>query len=220
MFKHDLDFDHYYRAGFEVAEIISESVSTNLNDPGISILDFASGYGRGARFIRSFFPKAHLHTQDVIGSANEFCRATFNCTSSPSFVEYDRLDTSVKFDVIWVGSLATHLDETKTISLLEYLSSSLKSDGRLIVSSHGSFVYRRIRRKVSYGINGKGLRFFLSYFFQGYTYRNYSGENNYGISVISPGWWRRNAKIAGLEVHSYSKRRWDAHHDVLVLTKI
>lgn len=84
--------------------------------------------------------------------------------------------------------------------MLGFLSASLKDDGTLIISSHGSYVYGELKRGANYGIDTSRSGFFLSYLFQGYAYQDYSGENNYGISVISQRWWRKNAKKVGLSL--------------------
>lgn len=94
MVNHDEDFNHYYRTGFEVAEIISESGRPDINDDWVDILDFASGFGRGTRLIRAFFLEANLHTQEVIPSAVKFYREAFNYSSSLSDVDYNLLDVT------------------------------------------------------------------------------------------------------------------------------
>lgn len=219
MFTIQEDYDHYYRVGLQVAQIVKENSQRDLNNPNVSILDFASGFGRGTRFIKSFFPKAQLFTSELQDPANIFCASTFNSTSFASQVNYSELPVQTTFDAIWVGSLVTHLSEADTEILLDYLRNSLKPDGVLIVSNHGSFVRSRMKNGDFYGLNELDNSFFREFFMKGFAYQNYPGEEGYGISIVSKGWWLRKTKGHGLRLKRYLKKRWDNHQDVVVLHK-
>jgi SAM-dependent methyltransferase len=218
-YDHGEDSEHYYRVGFEVAEIISENTRTDLNSDKVAILDFASGFGRGTRFIKAFFPNAHLWSSELVDSANEFCAENFGCTTFPSAVHYSSLVVSQKFDLIWVGSLVTHLSELATRDLLAFLRNSLKPNGKIIISNHGSLVYERLLENYNYGLGNVDSSFWSGYNDTGYSYKNYPNEETYGISIISENWWIKNMAELGLELENYYERRWDNHHDVVVLVK-
>jgi SAM-dependent methyltransferase len=215
------NFSHYWSVGLEVAEIVYNNARKDLNDPGVAILDFASGFGRGTRFLRAFFPEARLYTSDLLESANSFCESTFGSRSFASHADYSSLEVQATFDVIWVGSLATHLSEKDTHALLAYLSKSLKADGILIISSHGSYVKKRMREGNFYGFAELDKLFVKCPIWNHFSYKDYPGQQGYGISIISKSWWvRKSKKIHGLCVKKYYKQGWDEHQDVVVLQKI
>ena len=98
-----------------------------------------------------------------------------------------------KFDLIWCGSLLTHIDEIFAVDLFHFFNRHLSVGGLLIFSSHGKFVWDRIKDgNNTYGLNEAGVSLLISsYAESGYGYGNYPGQADYGIAVISAEWLRR-----------------------------
>lgn len=210
---------HYYRVGYEVAEILAENYHAKLNSHNMAILHLGSGFGRGTRFIKAFLPDAKLWSSDHLESANVFCAENFDCTTFPSPANYRSTVVSQKFDVIWAESLVTNLSELETRDLLIFLRDSLKPNGKIIISSNGSLVYERLKNDHKYGLGTVDSSSWSGYNETGYSHKNYPKEGPNGISVISKKWWNNNMAELGLELENYQERRWDNHHDVVVLVQ-
>ena len=76
-----------------------------------NILDLPSGYGRVMRFLKAEFPEAALTACDVIREGVDFCARTFGARAIYGKEDPSELELDERFDLIWCGSLLTHVDE-------------------------------------------------------------------------------------------------------------
>src|SRR5688500_9262413 len=74
-----------------------------------SILDLPCGHGRVARHLRAAYPTARLFVSDLDEDGAKFCADAFSATKLPSKPNFDDIQFNRTFDLIWVGSLITHL---------------------------------------------------------------------------------------------------------------
>jgi hypothetical protein len=122
-------------------------------------------------------------------------------------------------DLIWVGSVATHLDEPTAIALLQKLSQWLNPRGLLVASLHG-YGCQKIgdEGKFAY-LHAEGWRQVKSsYAATGYGYADYEGQTGYGVSLTSPEWGIALRKhIEGTRIVLFGESLWDNHHDVVAL---
>src|SRR6185436_1772186 len=74
-----------------------------------SALDLPSGHGRVLRWIKAEFPAARLGACDIDRDGVDFCAATFG--ASPVYGREDPAEVEIDdpYDLIWSGSLFTHL---------------------------------------------------------------------------------------------------------------
>ena len=72
------------------------------------ILDLPCGHGRVMRWLRATFPKASLTACDIDGDGVSFCAETFGARPALSSTDPEDLVLGT-FDLIWCGSLLTHL---------------------------------------------------------------------------------------------------------------
>jgi hypothetical protein len=207
----------YFRIGIEAERIVTSYLSNKTN-PRILLLP--SGHGRETRFIKGKYPEANLIACDLEIDAVEFCETVLGCTPLLSNEKFSEVDFPKECDVIWMGSLITHISETRAIELISILIGSLKVGGSLVFSSHGDFVASILKSGPNYGIDSEGTKELnKDYELFGYGYSNYPGQDNYGISVIKPIWFQNF--VSSLTVsHSISikERFWDNHHDVIAIT--
>jgi hypothetical protein len=56
-------------------------------------------------------------------------------------------------NVIYVGSLITHLNEIDSLKLIKLLSKKIKNKELIILSSHRDFVYSQLGVKFNYGLD-------------------------------------------------------------------
>jgi SAM-dependent methyltransferase len=103
-----------------------------------AILDYGCGYGRVTRWFCAAFQNARIYVTDIDRQSAEWCAAHLPCTA----IDPDPLAGS--FDLIWVGSVFTHLPAHRAGPLLERLLAALKPNGVLVLTTHGRTVELRM----------------------------------------------------------------------------
>ena len=109
---------HYFKVGLSAIQCIDDSIG-NVENPRINnILDMPCGYGRVLRFLCQRFPNANLTGMDIVENGVDFCVDTFGIKGIYSKKKLDLLTLGSKFDLIWCGSLLTHLNAIFAVELL------------------------------------------------------------------------------------------------------
>lgn len=211
------DGRHYYKVGLSATGCIDEALAgAEMPDPR-AILDFPCGSGRVLRFLVHRFPEAELTACELERGPVEFCARTFGAHPAFSALNLDEVSLERKFDLIWCGSLVTHLDEAGIVSLLKLFKRHLVQGGLMIFTTHGDFVQRRIpTRDFEYGLDQEQIdRIGVDYPATGYGFADYPQEKGYGVSLTSPAWIRaRVGELGGLREVFFKERGWDDHQDV------
>lgn len=215
-------YEKYFGVGLNALYVINETLEKYQLKPNI-ILDIPSGYGRVSRFLRSAHPSAEIFASDIMKEAVKFC-ANFNLkplhTTGVFEDIYPQIGTK-RFDLIWSGSLITHLPESTTRSFLEFLSNCLSANGLAMVSKHGQSIADTLSESSRHGLKSMEYvnRVKSDFLRTGYGYHDYPNMRNYGVSFISDGWVNDAAKDSNLELLEIKHRAW-AGHDVIVLRKM
>jgi SAM-dependent methyltransferase len=162
-------------------------------------LDMGSGHGRVLRFLKAEYPHARLAACDIDHEAVDFCATAFGAT--PVYGHPDPEDVALEetFDVIWSGSLLTHLDEPLWHRYFEFFESALEVGGVLVVTTQGRAVVPRLRdpQKGDFYIQEERRQTILqAYERNGFGYEDYdfpqefrtslSLPENFGISLADP----------------------------------
>lgn len=211
------DSRHYLTCGASALNVIVAAIRLGGIDPR-SILDFGAGAGRVTRWLRVAYPSADISVTDIRADDLEFCAREFGARAWPSGIQVDELSAPSRYDVIWVGSVLTHLSASKSERLVRKLLSWLQPDGILVVSLHGRFVRFRGPEFKYYGVGDAWTEIERGYFSEGYGYTDYPGQDGYGISLCKPSWATALAeRLEGSRLVLLSERAWDNHHDVLAL---
>jgi SAM-dependent methyltransferase len=214
--------DHYFKVGLSAIQCIGDSISNVENFKINNILDMPCGYGRVLRFLCPRFPNANLTGMDIVKNGVDFCTHTFGVKGIYSEKKLNSLVFGSKFDLIWCGSLLTHLNAIFAVDLLHFFDQHLSVGGLLIFSSHGKSVWETINSgKDSYGLDEEGVsQLTRSYAKSGYGYADYPGQTDYGISVTSAEWLRDQFnKIQGWKEIYCKEKGWDNHQDVYCILK-
>ena len=198
--------DDYFFVGASAMVAIDEALAAARLDKARvrRVLDYACGFGRVLRWLRVEFPKAYLLGVD----AQKRCvKAAAQTLGVPAQL----LDTSLKtpfdrpFDLIWVGSLFTHLPQDECERVLAFLRSQLNPDGLLVFTTAG-FQVRRIfsedQKPIVDQFDATGF---------GYVDRFSVG---YGTTLASPANVTAMAQVAGLEPVFFKARGWADRQDV------
>ncbi|WP_338665120.1 class I SAM-dependent methyltransferase [Pararoseomonas sp. SCSIO 73927] len=209
--------EHYLHVGLSALSVIDASL---LGSPAPqTILDLPCGFGRVTRVLRARYPRAMITVCDLDRAGVDFAAATFGARGVYSEPNFRDLNFGQTFDLIWVGSLLTHLPEHQTRQFLDFALRHMGTESRLIVTSHGDYVATRLR-SWDYGLGEPAARGLLGqWLVDGYGYRGYGGNPAYGISLVSRQWYERLLAGSPLSLQSYQDRGWDDHQDALVIRR-
>jgi hypothetical protein len=193
-----------------------------------NILDMASGHGRVLRWFKHYYPSAKLTVCEVQESGRDFCASEFGSESIASHVHLRQERYSRKFDLIWAGSLFTHLDLENWTEIFDSLHSSLDSGGVLAFTTHGSLVTKRLQNRDSYGLSGKDrLGILEDYKDGGFAFRRYPEEietnlsdPNYGVSISAPSFVLNfMTRYSDMRIIFVGESKWANHQDVYLFIK-
>ena len=219
-YKHGMyneDGGHYYKVGLSAIRCIEETLQQAHLTEVRTILDLPCGSGRVLRFLIHRFSSARITACDLDAGAVDFCARAFGAEPAFSSLNIDEVSLGKKFDLIWCGSLITHLNESGIYSLLKLFHRHLAAGGIMIFSTHGDFVHRRMpAQDFDYGLDLEQItRIGINYSRTGYGFENYPGGKDYGVSLTSPEWIRaRVLELEGMREVFFKERAWDNHHDV------
>lgn len=217
--KHPADVDaiHYARVGQSAIEAIRTALADAERgfDDVTSCLDMPCGYGRVLRMLAREIAPQRITACDINRQAIRFCAQQFGVTPLRSTPNLDRMNLG-RHDLIWCGSLLTHLDEERVAQLLRSFTAALLPGGVAIVTIHGAaprsgeFALRRAEID-------RALRA------QGHFHIPYDGALfEYGHAWHTPEHVSRTFAAASGEtvrLVSHQPRGWDDHQDVLAFRR-
>jgi SAM-dependent methyltransferase len=215
---------HYFSVGqsalkcIELALLASDNNLINIKN----ILDLPSGYGRVLRYLKAFFQDAQITACDIERDAVDFCRRVFNARPIYSEKRPSNIKITDKFDLIWCGSLLTHLNFDRWSEFLNFFHSILNNKGILIFTAHGRYCAERIRSgDFTYGLDDVNLKALLNGFDRdGFYYVNYGSTEDYGISLSTPSYVLTLLEtLPDFKLLLYIEQGWDNHHDAIACIK-
>lgn len=216
--------DHYFSCGESALQILVDAVSRADMPMPAHILDFGAGAGRVTRWLKSAFPDASIACCDTRAEHMQFLRAQFGVDAWTVGTDVDSLKLRGTYDLIWVGSVITHLSEALTRRLIAKLLSVCRVGGLLVLSFHGRFVIDRQRQattRFSYIHDHAWEKITRDYEATGYGYADYERQKGYGVSVCSPAWMTSFVQaLPECRLVLMAPRAWDGHHDVVAIQKV
>lgn len=211
---------HYLSVGASALNLI-HGVQAIVGVPRFErILDFGSGAGRVTRWLRAAYPTASLTVADVRRGDLDFCAETFDAETWTPGTDVDAMRAPSEYDLIWIGSVVTHLPETNTRALLGKQMEWLARDGVALLSFHGrsAFSWRTRLNYVPAHLLPKIERAVEE---TGYGYSDYPGQCDYGLSFCTPTWMVSAVQhIQQCRLVSLSERAWDSHHDIVAIQRV
>lgn len=213
---------HYFKVGLSAIRCIDEALAQAKLTSARTILDLPCGSGRVLRFLAQRFPEAEITACEIQTGPVQFCVRTFGALPAYSSVNLDEVELAKKFDLIWCGSLATHLNERDIVALLRLFVRHLTPGGLAVFTTHGDFAARRVlRREFDYSIPEDQIERLVHHYTKaGYGFADYAGERNWGVSLTSPEWIRaRVRELGGLREVYFKEHGWDNHQDVFGFVK-
>jgi SAM-dependent methyltransferase len=223
---HKGDNDTYYWVGLTGMDCINAVTKLANKTTLRSILDLPCGFGRVTRFIKSAYPDSHLTACDIDRDGVDFCARVFGATPVYSSETIEEVQMPGRFDLIWVGSLFTHLDHEGWLKLIKYLSNLLEKDGLLIFTVAGQFVYNLALTGKYPGVKPEeydGIR--SDFESSGFSHSKYKPltvkEENYGRTFVSREWVSARIRDLGnLREIAYISRGYGRRQDVFACQKL
>ena len=220
---------HYMAVGYDAMRIIVDALCSNDRPPPRSILDFPSGSGRVTRHLRAMFPTARIGACDLYEYHVDFCAKTFGAEPLLSTIDLDNLNVGADWDLIFCGSLLTHLDADHCLAAIRFMERSLSTTGIAVATVEG----RRAEwiQDNSWKLIGDD-RFEIArrdYHAKGFGFVDYdtdfmkktfSKQVRYGVTMIKPDWLMRCLQaMPAIRILGYKEGAWDRHQDVVIFGK-
>ena len=172
--------------------------------------------------MQAHYPNAELTACDLNKDGVDFCVSTFGAKGVYSDIDVSKIMIESMFDLIWCGSLLTHLPSCKSKKFLEFFIDHLDNDGILLITLQGRWQIS-LQEKHWKCIDDERFNKALSeYDASGYGFVDYEGFEGvgYGISLVKPSWVLSNIEERkDISVIYFAERLWNGHQDVLAVTK-
>jgi SAM-dependent methyltransferase len=221
--------EHYFAVGASAVRVIVDALVAAGRPAPATILDYPSGSGRVTRHLQAIFPRASITAADLYEPHVEFCRTRLGVDGVVTPEAVDDFDFDHRFDLIFCGSLLTHLPRRRAVAVLRLIARSLAPGGVAVVTTHGrrSDVMQRHHFKyvddkryrsarwsavtTGFGYVSYERRFRTSYF---------GKQRRYGVALTRPSWTvRQSLRLDGIRLAGYHEMAWDGHHDVVCLQR-
>ena len=139
------------------------------------------------------FPEAKLVACDISRDAVDFCAQEFGAIPVYSQEDPAAIELPGPFDVIWVGSLFTHVPEPQWIAFLDLLASVLSEDGLLVFTVQGRHVRGQLLSgMLAWDLSEEGVEQIVrGYDEHGFGYADWAGASGYGTTLNRPSWVAR-----------------------------
>jgi SAM-dependent methyltransferase len=207
---------HYFKVGLSAIGLIEAAMdAAGLASVG-RVLDLPCGHGRVLRFLVQRFPQAGFTAADLDRKGVDFCVRTFGIEGIHSQLDLTRFSLQHQFDLIWCGSLITHLDAFGIQKLLAFFARHLLPGGLLVFTAHGERVIQKmLNREFDYGIADENIPSLIdSYRKSGFGFADYPRASGYGVSLTKPEWIRAESRKLDLDEVYFREHGWDDHQDV------
>lgn len=216
----------YLEAGASAIEVLDRGLAHagRRFDDVASCLDLGCGYGRVVRWLVQQIEPGRITACDLHPVAVAFCAHAFDVR--PLVAAIDPASTAFeRYDLVWAGSVLTHLDATAGLALARRIVDSLVSGGVFVLSLHGAYsldmlheFYDREYADEAEEIRGEVAEHGVSY--RCYERSGYYHGADYGMTWHDAEWLSaRLGALDEVEILAHEARGWHGHHDVLVVRR-
>lgn len=213
---------NYMYVGQSAVETIIAAVTASHLTEVRRVLDVPCGHGRVLRHLAKLFPNAIIDACDLDREGVQFCADAFDATPIYSFVDFTKVRFPAPYDLIWVGSLFTHLPLKLTERWLAFLAKQLTRTGIVVATFHGRWAIK-MNDIMPYLDAERWAGLMSDVESQGYGFRDYRRgethgfiEDDYGISVAKPAALvDLVSTIPDTRLYMYQEKGWGHNHDVI-----
>ena len=214
--------DHYMAVGRSAIDLIAAAMLAAQKSRVAAVLDLPCGGGRLTRHLKAFLPEAQLYVGDLNKPKEAFVVATFGATPINPQADFS-VPASNRFDLIFVGSLVTHVGPNQYERAIRWFIDALAPDGLLTFTTHGRRTMHLFGPTFHSGEWQQGCR---SYADTGFGYLPYDpamppdGPESHGTGLSAPSWVARLVESEpGARFVSRGEGAWASNQDVVVLQK-
>ena len=214
--------EQYFDLGRRALELVMLSGQLCDKPHYPDILDLPCGHGRVLRWLRAKYDYARITACDLDRDGVDFCAAQFGATPVYSQPDLAALPFGAQFDLIWVGSLLTHLPQAQWLAALDCFVRWTRECGVVMFTTQGrcfTSLLARGQRNVTENIDKPAL---LEEFARtGFAYQPYfeSKAGDYGVAATSPEWITRVLqRYPDIIVRAFLEESWGMQ-DVVILYK-
>lgn len=187
-----------------------------------NILDLPCGHGRVMRWLRAQYPGATITGCDLNRAGVDFCAAQFQAAPVYSRVNLEQVKFDRPFDLIWCGSLLTHLPVSKALSTLDQLLNWASEDAVVVFSVQGRYFSSLLSRdQGDFADNADIVSLLERYATEGAAFEPYYEDPNqeYGLTLMTPEFLTRHLQRSpDVIVRAYLEQAWGVQ-DIVVLYK-
>lgn len=175
-----------------------------------SIIDFGCGFGRGMRWFRSAWPQAKIYGVEIDRAALEFVQSTFSVEPILGNTDFT-VELPKNIDLIFSGSLMTHLDDWQWQPFLTSCIGSLSSNGTFVFTTHGRLAALMARdRHPLFGTLIDTPALYERYKRDGFAFLPYAKDYpTFGLTLSSPEWIMRQLQsLPNVKIVAFHERAW------------
>lgn len=219
--------EHYFAVGRDAVAIVALAMLKAGTEKFETVLDLPCGAGRVLRHLVRFLPDASFVASDIDDDYVEFCARQFG--AEPLLSQQDLRDVGLDrpVDLVWCGSLLTHVSADRFEAALRHMIGWLSPGGIAIFTLHGRWSARRqAETPYKYLDENAFAPIAEGMTRDGFGYADYPdahrrlGELGWGINVSLPHWVTHIVEgIEDVRLLDYTERGWDNHQDVLIVRK-
>jgi SAM-dependent methyltransferase len=211
--------DYYFQAGRDALRCIRVAMAEAGVERVDTILDLPCGHGRVLRTLKAAFPEAALTACDIRDDGIQFCASVLGATPIRSVADPARIPLAGSFDLIWCGSLLTHVGEPQWDGFLALFESVLTPGGLLLFTTFGPRIAEeRVRKDVApLDLDREQRRQILAEYDRtgfGHCDDRSGFLQYYGDTIASPSWvCTKLESFAALRLVLYLEAGWGKRRD-------
>jgi SAM-dependent methyltransferase len=213
--------NHYMSVGRSAIDVIAQTMAATKTTSFRRVLDLPCGGGRVTRHLVKFFPDSEIFISDLDRRMEDFTAQTFGVKPIISSLDF-ATSLEQKFDLIFVGSLVTHLDQPKFKAAIKWFINALEDGGIAIITAAGrrsDWCQRNLIKTikpeswqpVSNDMKTKGF---------GYIETERNAAGSYGLTLSAPSWvLALLEQESSVRVVAMQEAAWDNHQDFYAVQK-
>ena len=211
------NLDHYLQVGRGAVDLIVAAMVAANRTSFATILDLPCGGGRVTRHLRAMFPDATIFVSELDTRKEDFVVETFNVQRAPANPDFE-LEPTERYELVFCGSLLTHLDAERTRRAIAWFCRTLAPGGLAVLTTHGRHHDDR-QTQMRYVAEERWAPARADYRSTGFGFAPYPTAR-YGVSVCSAAWLTAFVEtLPDVRILMFREAAWDNHQDVIVVQR-
>jgi SAM-dependent methyltransferase len=213
---HRLAIEAYFTGGEDCAMRFATLCREYLSSGPSSVLEFAAGYGRVARYAMHVLPDAAWVCSDVHPNAIDFLSNKVGVRAHLSSTKPEDWSIDTEFDVVFALSFFSHMPDATFSPWLSRVFTAVKPGGIFIFTTHGAVSLRNMRAGgLPAQFDDKG------FYWNANSDQRDLDARDYGTSAVTPGYVEKAVSdIEGAELIRFQQAFWWGHQDLYIIRKL